>query len=63
MADPVPLVLYKNGLLMFAGPFREYAETTTQVGRDQSRHISPLPSLPAQKILKPPHSYTLDAAA
>ncbi|XP_053313118.1 UBX domain-containing protein 11 isoform X2 [Spea bombifrons] len=28
--EPVPLTLYKNGIIMFKGPFRSYRETTTQ---------------------------------
>ena len=30
MPDPVPLTLYANGIVMFSGPFRPYAEPTTQ---------------------------------
>ena len=32
MPDPIPLRLYKNGILMFEGPFRSYKEPETQVG-------------------------------
>ncbi|XP_029427107.1 UBX domain-containing protein 11 isoform X2 [Rhinatrema bivittatum] len=28
--DPIPLTLYKNGIVMFCGPFRSYEEPSTQ---------------------------------
>lgn len=30
MPDAVPLTLYANGIVMFAGPFRPLSEATTQ---------------------------------
>ncbi|XP_075709573.1 UBX domain-containing protein 11 [Rhinoderma darwinii] len=30
LPEPVPLILYKNGIIMFQGPFRSYQEPTTQ---------------------------------
>lgn len=30
MLEPVPLILYKNGLALFAGPFRPYSDPSTQ---------------------------------
>ena len=29
--EPVPLTLYKNGFLMFSGPFRPYSDPTAQM--------------------------------
>ena len=28
--EPVPIILYKNGLAMFSGPFRPYSDPATQ---------------------------------
>ena len=38
--SPIPLRLYRNGILMFNGPFRSYEEPCTQVAhsRDDNRH-------------------------
>ena len=30
MPDPIPLVLYSNGLVLFSGPFRPFSDPTTQ---------------------------------
>lgn len=30
MPDPVQLILYSNGIVMFEGPFRSYDEQATQ---------------------------------
>ncbi|XP_075120544.1 UBX domain-containing protein 11 [Leptodactylus fuscus] len=30
LPEPVPLTLYKNGIIMFQGPFRSYQESSTQ---------------------------------
>jgi hypothetical protein len=29
LPDPVPLILYANGILLFSGPFRPYTDATT----------------------------------
>lgn len=35
--DPVPLRLYRNGIVMFDGPFRSYQEHSTQVGKTKKK--------------------------
>lgn len=37
--DPIPLRLYRNGIVMFDGPFRSYQEHSTQVSHTKKRKI------------------------
>lgn len=30
--EPIPLKLYRNGIMMFDGPFRPFCDPSTQVG-------------------------------
>ena len=34
--DPVQLTLFKNGIIMFDGPFRPYSDLSTQVGHEST---------------------------
>lgn len=41
--EPIPLKLYRNGIMMFDGPFRPFYDPSTQVGWGSGAHAcSPL---------------------
>lgn len=45
--EPIPLKLYRNGLMMFDGPFRPFRDPSTQVGVVGSGGQAALLALPA----------------